>query len=75
MSCAQDLIVVGAGQLGCRVAQIWKKTYPDAQVFLKTRSDNEVRSAKWRKAGFCPLSASDTLVTAPYVVFSAPPTG
>jgi len=73
-----DLKVVGAGVLGVRVALLWKEKHPDAKVYLKTRFDNAERSAKWRAAGFLPLSVEkeeeDGCIKTPFVVFSAPPT-
>ena len=35
----KDLIVVGPGELGYRVATFWKRAHPEAKVHLKTRSD------------------------------------
>jgi len=69
-----DLKIVGAGSLGVRVALLWKSKYPDAKIYLKTRSNKPGRSTLWREAGFIPVSAEDDTSTANYVVFSAPPT-
>jgi len=71
-----SLKVVGAGMLGARVAILWKQKFPDAKIYLKTRSDKAERSAKWKAAGFIPL-AQDTEdnVKAAYVVYSAPAAG
>ena len=71
----KDLIVVGPGELGYRVAMFWKRAHPEAKVYLKTRSDKKERSECWRGAGFLPASTYDDVSPAPYVVFSAPPTG
>ena len=70
-----DLVVVGPGELGYRVAMIWKAAHPKAAVYLKTRSEKEERSERWRSAGFLPAASYDGVGAAPYVVFSAPPTG
>ncbi len=79
MSPNKNLIVVGSGELGCRVAALWKQSHPDATITLKTRSYKKEREDKWRAAGFCCLSDKDKHkkgeITAPYVVFSAPPSG
>ena len=48
---------------------------PPPQIVLKTRSEKEERSEVWRGAGFVPASTYDGVSPAPYVVFSAPPTG
>lgn len=71
-----DLIVIGAGELGCRVAHRWKKLNQDAKVFLKTNSEKTERDAIWQAAGFETFSnEKERSVKAPYVVFCAPPTG
>jgi len=73
-----DLKVVGAGHLGLRIAFLWKQKFPEAKIFLKTRSYDENRSAKWKSLGFHPLSAEtendSNRIKTPFVVFSAPPT-
>ena len=46
-----------------------------AKVYLKTRSDKKERSEVWRGAGFVPAATYVDVSPAPYVVFSAPPTG
>ena len=71
----KDLIVVGPGELGYRVAAFWKRAHPEAKVYLKTRSDKKERAECWRGDGFLPASTYDGVSPAPYVVFSAPPTG
>lgn len=70
-----DLLVIGAGHLGARVASIWKVKFPESQIFLKTKSDNQERSEKWRKLGFQPVAGTDAQgIKCPYVVYSVPPT-
>ena len=70
-----DLKVVGAGRLGCRVAYLWKKKFPESKIYLKTRSNDANRSAKWKSLGFIPLSFEDDKnhIQAKFVLFSAPP--
>ena len=43
----KSLKIVGAGVLGVRVAVLWKQKFPDATIYLKTRTDKPERSAKW----------------------------
>ena len=73
-----NLKIVGAGELGIRIAMLWKQKFPDSDVFLKTQHDDPDRSRKWRSLGFKPLSCEyeqkKNRVTAPFVVFCAPPT-
>ena len=70
-----DLVVVGAGHLGCRVALKWQKLHPEAKVYLKTSTEKDERSLKWSEAGFVPISDEKGQVAkTPFVVFSAPPT-
>ena len=71
---SKNLVIVGAGTLGCRVAHLWKLQYPDADVYLKTRTAKEERDAKWMALGFNPIHGEDA-TKAPFVVFSAPPSG
>ena len=72
----KNLIVAGAGKLGCRAAEIWKTLYPEAKVFLKTRTANVERSAKWKAAGYESFSnEKDQDLKAPFVIFCAPPQG
>jgi len=72
-----DLKVVGAGQLGMRVAILWKESFPEASVTLKTKHENIERSEKWKSMGFDSVSEEEyksNPVKAPFVVFCAPPT-
>ena len=72
-----DLLVVGAGTLGMLVARQWRTLYPGAGVTLMFRSDNSERRSELVREGFRVVSkeAGDDQVSAPLVVFSAPPTG
>jgi len=72
-----DLLVVGAGHLGARVAVLWKEKFPESKIFLKTKSDNAERTEKWRALGYEPFACSESLESipkCPYVVYSVPPT-
>jgi len=67
-----NLIVVGAGELGCRVAQMWKGLFPQATVYLAAKTENEERERRWISLGYQPLQAGQK---APCVLFCAPPSG
>ena len=73
-----NLKVVGAGHLGIRIAVLWKESFPEASVFLKTKHNVPERSAKWQSLGYVPLSEEEendsNRIKAPFVVFCAPPT-
>jgi len=77
-----DLKVVGAGQLGVRLALLWKEKFPKSSVYLKTKHNDTERSLKWNKLGFKVLSSEQEdfvygtpqRVQTPYIVFCAPPT-
>lgn len=73
-----NLKVVGAGHLGIRIGVLWKESFPEASIYLKTKHNNEHRNQKWKSLGYIPLSEEEendsNRVTAPFVVFSAPPT-
>lgn len=71
-----DLLVVGAGGLGLRVAQQWRERHPDALVACATWSN--ARHGTLRREGFIPILSSELVSTsasyrAPYVIFCAPP--
>jgi hypothetical protein len=71
-----DLLVIGAGHLGARVAVLWRNKFPDCQIFLKTKTENPERSEKWKSLGYQPISAStalDSIPKFPFVVYSVPP--
>jgi len=73
-----NLKVVGAGHLGIRIAVLWKESFPESSIFLKTQHNNPERSAKWKSLGYEPLSEEEendsNRIKAPFVVFCAPPT-
>ncbi len=71
---SQDLLVIGPGVLGTRVAQLWKSKHPQSKVFLKARNVPKKRQEKWTSNGYqnvddFPDKKFDQ------VVFSAPPSG
>ncbi len=70
-----NLVVVGAGELGCRVATEWRLFFPKASIFLKTRSEKPERTKHWKQLGYDVLSPEDNETKAPYVLFCTPPTG
>ena len=78
---SHDLKVVGAGHLGVRIALLWQQKFPDAAIYLTTRTNNEQRTAKWKAQGFHVSSREQEesgeveIVKVPFVVFCAPPTG
>ena len=49
---SKNLIVVGAGQLGARIAERWREAYPDADIFLKTKNRNAARENLWQDMDF-----------------------
>ena len=73
-----DLKIVGAGQLGVRLAVLWKAKFPDSSIYLKTNHKNHERSSKWESLGFKALSTEEendsNRITTPFVAFCAPPT-
>ena len=73
---SRSLVVIGAGELGCRVAQVWRAAHPEARIILKTKTNKEERTLKWKNLGFdVAWEGGDDGIRAPYVVFCLPPTG
>jgi len=71
-----DLLIAGAGQLGCLVAKQWKSANPQSKITLKFRSHNEERAKRLADEGFSVISQDGgEACIAPLVVFCAPPTG
>ncbi|XP_023330400.1 uncharacterized protein LOC111702851 [Eurytemora carolleeae] len=69
-----DLLVLGPGRLGIRIAQKWQSEYPSSNIYLKFKSENPERSKEMEEKGFKVLSeGSDIKVNK--VVFCAPPHG
>eukprot|EP00095_Tigriopus_kingsejongensis_P009169 maker-scaffold145_size311916-snap-gene-0.15 protein:Tk09169 transcript:maker-scaffold145_size311916-snap-gene-0.15-mRNA-1 annotation:"hypothetical protein GUITHDRAFT_64569" len=72
----QDLVIVGAGHLGCRIAEIWRGLYPKSDIFLKTRSIKADRDQLWTQLGYTPINPeTESPPKTDLVVFCAPPTG
>ena len=49
-----ELLVVGPGELGARVATLWKSKFPEAKIVLKANREDHEREAKWESLGFIP---------------------
>lgn len=80
----RTLVVVGAGNLGCRVAELWRQKYPDATIYLRTHTHVPERTDKWKKLGYhtvCDESADSTAdphdlpFKAPFLIYCVPPHG
>ena len=71
-----SLKVIGAGHLGVRAALLWKKKFPEASIYLKSRKNDEARANTWSKSGFKPLSqeteSKDNPVKVRNIVYCAP---
>ncbi len=67
-----DLLVIGAGTLGARVAGLWQRSAPGARITVETAS--AARHEDLGAAGFVPrLRTAPDATPAPYVVFAVPP--
>eukprot|EP00171_Calliarthron_tuberculosum_P016892 IDg16892t1 len=65
-----DLLVIGAGSLGVRVAHRWRKRYPDSQITCATSST--AKHARFEAEGFTPALASELNTPTTSVLFCAP---
>ena len=72
--CSKDILIIGPGVLGSRVATLWKQRFPQAQITLKAKRQDPEREAKWQSLGFICGSEKDVGHKYPNVLFSAPPT-
>jgi len=70
----KDILIIGPGVLGSRVATLWKQRFPQAQITLKAKRQDPEREAKWQSLGFICGSDKDVGHKYPNVLFSAPPT-
>lgn len=70
-SASSDLVVVGAGALGLRVAHAWRKLHTSAAIVCATSTAK--RHADLAAQGFTPALAGDLAEPAANVVFCAPP--
>ena len=73
---AKNLLVIGPGHLGARVATLWQNRFPEAEIALKAHREDPERDAKWQSLGFTPFKNGD-LGSKQYenVLFAAPPKG
>lgn len=67
---ANDLLVIGAGSVGVRVARLWRARFPDAQITCATATTS--KHASFGAEGFIPVLASELSASASRVVFCAP---
>lgn len=65
-----DLLVIGAGGLGLRVARRWRQRYPGAPITCATST--EARHEQLADEGFTPMLASELRESASSVLFCAP---
>ena len=68
----KNLLVIGPGHLGARVATLWQKRFPEAKILLKAQRNDVEREAKWKSLGFESYQPGGEDIY-PNVVFSAPP--
>lgn len=68
----KSLLVFGAGNLGEKVALLWKQKYPEQKVYAVTNTTNkhDLLASK----NILPFSYTDKLPKASYVIFCVPPT-
>ena len=71
---SKNILIIGPGHLGARVATLWKERYPEAQITLKANRQDPDREAKWQSLGFICGSDKEEGHKYPNVLFSAPPT-
>lgn len=71
-ACAENgLLVVGAGDLGARVARLWRERHAEAPIVCATATPKRHKSL--RAAGYTATLATDLREPAENVVFCAPP--
>ena len=70
-----DLLVIGPGHLGARVAILWQQKFPNAMIALKANRQDLNREAKWHSLGFISHQEEENGRKYNYVLFSAPPSG
>ena len=51
--------MIGPGELGARVATLWKEKFPEAQITLKAHRNDPERENKWKTLGFIPFKAEE----------------
>ena len=70
-----DLLVIGPGHLGARVATLWQQKFPNAMIALKANRQDLNREAKWHSLGFISSHQEEKGRKYNNVLFSAPPSG
>ena len=70
-----DLLVIGPGHLGARVATLWQQKFPNAMIALKANRQDLNREAKWHSLGFISSHHEEKGRKYNNVLFSAPPSG
>ena len=71
-----ELLVIGPGELGARVATVWKHKFPEAKIILKAHRKDPERENKWKSLGFIPYNEEELegdQCKYQNVLFSAPP--
>ena len=70
-----ELLVIGPGDLGARVATLWKEKFPEAQITLKANRNDPDRESKWQSLGYIPYISEEDGKFHKYqnVLFAAPP--
>ena len=69
-----DLLVIGPGHLGARVATLWQQKFPNAMIALKANRQDLNREAKWHSLGFI-SHQEEKGRKYNNVLFSVPPSG
>ena len=72
MENSKDLLVIGPGELGSRVATLWQKKYPNSKIALKANHHYPERTQKWRSLGFCEFNLEQKY---PNILFAVPASG
>lgn len=70
---SNDLLVVGAGHLGTRIAKRWRQLHSTATIVGETKTKSS--HAQLREAGITPVLAGTSNDSFPNVVFCVPPRG
>lgn len=71
MTSSHDLLIVGAGHLGRRIASQWNAANPDAYILAETRTDSS--HSLLRETGATPGIIRQSTEKFPNVVFCVPP--
>ncbi|KAI0567693.1 rossmann-fold nad -binding domain containing protein [Gracilaria domingensis] len=68
-----DLLIVGAGHLGSRIARHWRRLHPSANIIGETKTETSHEAL--RDIGVTPVLAGSSSASFPNVVFCVPPRG